>query len=400
MPGPLREQEPLSSPDATLNWDVVDGLRGEISEPIQTISHKPGSDGELVNIRIAIEGPGLFGLTDWKDNKEWSGITNHVLLSARYAVYFAQKMKEAGFLTNPQRVLNGMLVSHPGRRQWDEAGWYPEVVADASAKRSISNETLGIQLIHDHVIFGKIPFNAFELVVALGHNVEGFSVDPAIYTSWDFKVAIYADHRTTQKYEPLNTRMADFFLGNFFKKDQITDELPQKAYQTFGDLIERQKNYHFDKTQPVSLEEADSIAQNLGANPSSERVATRKEFMQLVLGDADTEAALVQAGIDTNNINDLTVPGPKWEDDFRKEYVRAAQYNIAKEVYSAIAGNTSDVAIFAGLNEKFSLDSWWGQYARKIFYELYDNNEEIQKHYGEPEFQPMDSLLKNHFKRA
>ena len=74
---------------------VIDVLRGEISGPIQTISRKPGSEGKLMEVRLARSGPGLFGLDDWQDNKEWSGITNHVLLSARYAVYFAKKSKPA-----------------------------------------------------------------------------------------------------------------------------------------------------------------------------------------------------------------------------------------------------------------------------------------------------------------
>src|SRR3989344_5611307 len=263
---------------------VVDALRGEISEPIQTISHKPDHGAQLVKVRIAKEGPGLFGLTDWEDNKEWSGITNHVLLSARYAVYFAQKMRDAGFETNPQRILNGMIVSHPGRRQWDEAGWYPEAVEDAEAKRSISNETLGMRLIQ-----GKVPQDAFELVVALGHNVEGFSVDPAIYDSLDYQIAIYVDHRAAQKYEPLNTRMGDFLIGNFFKRDEVTPELKEHVYNAIGDLIERQKNYRLGKesSEGVTLDEADQIAEQLGASTRSERVI-RRELMRLILQDADT----------------------------------------------------------------------------------------------------------------
>lgn len=71
-----------------------------------------------------------------------------------------------------------MIVSHAGRRQWDEAKWYPDIVEDARAKISITNETLGMQLIQ-----GKIPSDAFDLVVALGHNVEGFEVNPSIYDS-------------------------------------------------------------------------------------------------------------------------------------------------------------------------------------------------------------------------
>ena len=349
---------------------VVDALRGEISEPIQTISHKPDHGGQLVKVRIAKEGPGLFGLTDWEDNKEWSGITNHVLLSARYAVYFAQKMRDAGFETNPQRILNGMIVSHPGRRQWDEAGWYPEAVEDAEAKRSISNETLGMRLIQ-----GKVPQDAFELVVALGHNVEGFSVDPAIYDSLDYQIAIYVDHRAAQKYEPLNTRMGDFLIGNFFKRDEVTPELKEHVYNAIGDLIERQKNYRLGKesSEGVTLDEADQIAEQLGASTRSERVI-RRELMRLILQDADTEAALIKAGIDPDNINDETVPMPAWEDDFRLQYVKAAEAGIVERLFSLnqwianedIAGSIKTFVDFNTLERDFPTNTWWGRYARGL----------------------------------
>lgn len=352
---------------------VVDALKGEILEPIETISHKPGSGGKLVKVRLMKEGPGLFGLTDWRDNKEWSGITNHVLLSARYTAYFAQRMAEAGYKVNPQRSLNAMIISHAGRRQWDEAGWYPEAVEEAEVKRSISNETLGMRLIQ-----GKVPQDAFELVVALGHNVEGFSVDPSIYETWDYKLAIYVDHRTAQKYEPLNTRMGDFLLGNFFPRSEVTPEVKGQVYAAIGDIIERQKNYRLGKegVEEVTLDEADQIAQNCGALPDSERL-TRKELMRLILQDADTEAALIRERIDPDNINDETVPMLKWEDDFRKAYVGAAQDNIVQEVRLRVGSfrqymltdNILDDSILEKLNEEFPLNNWWGQYARNIYLE-------------------------------
>lgn len=399
----VRGQERSNVPELKPDPRVIDALRGEISEPIQTISHKPGSEGQQVQVRLVKEGPGLFGLVDWEDNKEWSGITNHVLLSARYAVYFAQKMHDAGYEANPQRILNGMIVSHPGRRQWDEAGWYPDVIEDAQAKRSISNETLGMQLIQ-----GKVPQDAFELVVALGHNVEGFSVDPSIYESWDYKLAIYVDHRAAQKYEPLNTRMGDFLLGNFFKREEITPEIKEHVYAVFGDIIERQKNYRLEKegVAQVTLDEADLIAEQLGASPRSERVI-RRELMRLILQDADIEAALMKAGIDPDNINDDTVSMPAWEDDFRQTYVKAAQDSIVEEIHLRVGrfrqyiftDNIYDYPILEKLNEEFPLNTWWGQYAREVFYEWHENNEEeLKKRKEDPGYRFVDSILSEHFK--
>lgn len=345
----VRRDELQVPGELRINPLVIEALRGEISDPIRTISHKPGSEGEMVEVRLVKEGPGLFGLSDWRDSREWAGITSHVLLSARYAVYFAQRLANAGHDVNAQRILDGMIVSHPGRRQWDEAFWYPEAVKDAKAKRSISNETLGMRLIQ-----GKVPQEAFELVVALGHDVEGFSVDPAIYQSWDFKVAIYVDHRTGQSYESLNTRMGVFLLGNFFRKEDVTPQLREKVYKALGEMIERQKNFRLGKegVEQVSLDEADQIAGELGANPNSERLS-RSELMRLILQDADTEAGLIAAGIDPSNVNDETVPMPAWEDEFRKTYVLAARESIMEEVWMEILDLPSS-------------DTWWFQYARKM----------------------------------
>lgn len=304
--------------------EIIDALRGEISEPVKTTSNKPGQVGETVNIRLVKSGAGMLGLEDAQDNKEWSGILNHVLLSARYAAHFSKELKRRGIEANPDRVLNGMIVSHPGRRQWDEAGWYPEAVADSKGKRSISNETLGM-----HIIDGKVSRDAFELVVALGHNVERFSVDPSIFDSLDFKIAIYVDHRTAQKYEPLNTRMGDFLLGNFYKREDITAELKEQVYGRMKKLIEEQKECRFRWIEPLSVEDADEIAQKLGASEGSARLK-RKELMRLILQDADTEAYLVSAGIDPDKVNDITVPAPRWERYLRRLYINDAEGEIFK----------------------------------------------------------------------
>ena len=239
------------------------------------------------------------------------------------------------------------------------------------AKRSISNETLGMQLIQ-----GKVPQDAFELVVALGHNVEGFSVDPSIYESWDFKIAIYVDHRTAQKYEPLNTRMGNFLLGNFFNRGDVTPEVRECVYEDLKSLIEREKEYRLGKEEAkeVTLDEADHIAESLGAKPNSERLA-RRELMRLILQDADTEAALIQAGVDPDNINDETVPMPIWENQFRKDYVKAAEEGIFEKFdklvqkdrdYDQFLAN-SERPNFSFLDKDFPENTWWGQYARDLY---------------------------------
>lgn len=349
--------------------EIIDAMRGEVSKPVETISYKPGAVGEKVNVRLVKSGAGMLGLEDAQDNKEWSGIINHVLLSARYATHFSRELKQRGFEVKPERVLNGMIVSHPGRRQWDESGWYPEAVADSGQKRSISNETLGMQIIE-----GKVPRDDFELVVALGHNVEGFSVDPSIFDSMDFKISIYVDHRTAQKYEPLNTRMGDFLLGNFYKSEDVTPKLKEEVYRQMKSMIEIQKECRLNWVEPLSLEAADEMAQKLGASEGSSRLK-RKELMRLILQDADTEAYLVSSGIDPDNINDETVPAPRWERYLRRLYINDAEEGIFEKFKESIQKDidydqflaNSEVANFSFLDKPFPEDSWWGSSVREIY---------------------------------
>lgn len=291
------EQQPQRTPDIFIEPQLINALRGTISEPCETISHKPGTEGQVVTVQIALEGLGMFGLSDWKDNKEWSGIFNHCVLSGRYAAYFSARMAKAGYETNPHRIANAMsTVSHTGRRQWDEANWYPDIVPDAQERKSVSNETLGLRLIH-----GKVPSDIFELVAALGHNTEEFKVNSDVFNSWDYKLAEYTDHRTTQRYESLNTRMGDFLLGYFFDRANVTPEIKEQVYGAILDIIERQKKFRFGALESVSLEEADKIAEELGAESDSKRLK-RKELMRIILQDADTEAELIMAGIDPNEV--------------------------------------------------------------------------------------------------
>lgn len=383
---------------------ILEVLKGKISDPIETISYKPGSEGQHVTVRLAKEGPGHIGLTDWKDNKEWSGIFfEHVLLTARYDMHLGLQLLQAGHNIHLQRNLNAMIVSHPGRRQSDEAWWYRDAVTDGEEKRRISNETLGLRLIQ-----GKVPQDAFELVVALAHNLEGFTPDPELLKSWDYKLAVYVDHRTAQSYLPLNTRMGDFLLGNFFDRSAVTPELKDRVYDTMKVLIQRQKDFRMgkDAAQEITIDDADGIAHMLGAKPNSERLA-RKDLMKLILQDAETEADLTLAGIDPDAINEDTAPMPKWEHEIRKAYVDAAKESIVEEVNQRIAliklylfaDGIVDESILGKLNEDFPINTRWGRYARAAFYEWYDRNSQEDRRTEDPGNDLVHNIVLSRFQR-
>lgn len=324
---------------------VVEALKGTVSEPRETFSRKPGHEGKKVTVRIALDGPAMFGLTSLEDSREWAGIFNHELLTARYATHIATRLAKKECAVSPQCILDAMIISHAGRRQWDEASWYPDIAPNARKRASVSNETLGVKLIEN-----KVPRDVFELVVALGHNVEEFSVNPEIFDSLDYKISIYVDHRISQQYEPLAKRMGDFFLGNFFDPKTVSPQLREEIYATMTQIIDRQKRFRLGEqgAKEVSLQEADGIAAQTGASPASKRLE-RKELMRLILQDADTEAFLLQKGIDPNAINDQNLPMSQWENQLRIAYVRACEAEIRKKSF-----------------EDFSSNSWWDKYAADL----------------------------------
>jgi len=320
---------------------IVDILKGEISELQKTKSQKNGSKNQEVEVRIVEKGPGMIDLNDWKDNKEWSGIFNHVLLCARYASYFAEELSKKGHNIDPQTVLDAMLVSHTGRRQWDEANWYPEIAPNSAEKRSKPNEQLGLELIKD-----KVQDNVYNLVAALGYEKEKCPVEPKVYDTLEYKIASYVDHRTTGKYEPLNVRMGNFVLQNFLDKDKINPELKEKVYGSVQEII----------NNDMSFEEADKVLSDLGAPENSPRLP-RKILARMIVNDANTEKFLQSKGVNTE-INDDLVPMPKWEDELRKRYVLAAKEEIIENKETILKNSESDK------------DNWWNKYVEKYFDEI------------------------------
>ncbi len=317
---------------------VVDALRGEISIPTLTESRKPRHEGEIVEVRLASEGPGLFGLTDYKDSQLWSGIFNHSVLSARYSLYFVAELTKRGHKINSQRILDGMIVSHTGRRQWEEVKFYPDAVRKELARigkdpmefdkrKGISNELIGLRLIR-----GKVPQDVFDLVSALAHENTEFPVSPEVYDSLEYRITEYVDHRTTHTYLPLSSRMGDFMIGNFFNTQNLTleliEKLKEKVYEFTRSIIERRKAFYLKKSeQEVTLEQADQEAEELGASADSDRLK-RIDLIRLILHDAVTEAFLESEEINPDGLSDETVPMPRWEIDLRKAYVESARTEI------------------------------------------------------------------------
>jgi hypothetical protein len=226
---------------------------------------------------------------------------------------------------------------------------------------------LGLEIIHD-----KVPQDVFNLAAANAHEAERFAVDPSIYSSWDYKITTYVAHRTDDRYRSLAEQMKNVLLDNFFDEEQKDKAKMVDTYLELNTIINRRKGTLLGNIalDPISLDEADTIAANLGAKAVSPKGHSRKKFMQLLLNDAETEAALIKAGINPNAVSEKTIPMPKWEDDLRLQYVEAAEPDILAELYTlehqARKGNQKAKDIFS---REYSGKDWWIQYARRLYEE-------------------------------
>jgi hypothetical protein len=335
-------------------------LVGDVAGPITTESRKPATKGQNVAVHLVQEGSGQFGLTNLQDNKEWSGIFHHSILTARVSGYLAEQIADRGYDVDPTSVVDAMVVSHTGRRQWDEANWYPDAVTDAQERSGVTNETLGLRIIQ-----GKVPEKVFDIVSALAHGNKEFEVSDSTKNSLDYRLAVYVDHRTTDHVQELHNRLGDFLAGFFYARNAVDPVKREEIRANIKDIIDRQKQGDMD------IETADQIAAGLGASEDSSRLG-RKEFMGLVLTDADTEQFLESNGIDTTSLNDSAVPMPDWETDMRLRYVAAAKDDIVARI-----DETDEQTI----EREFPKDTWWGLAARVIYIAEKTYPEPVKDHF-------------------
>ncbi len=326
--------------------EIVNVLRGEVSKPVQTAFYKDGVKGSLTSVRLAMEGPCMHGLTDYKDNRLWWGMARmHQGRSASLAVHYGTIMQRAGYEVSLETIVNGMNVSHAGRRQWEEADYYREAVPDFAQKLAISNETLGLRLIQN-----KVPEDIFILVSSLAYSDE-YLVEQGVYDSLEHRLTDLADHQTTHTFAPLHERMGDFIARNFFR-GLTTPEAKQPVIDTLNEIITRQREFShgISGRREVSLDEASDMMLEIGASPVSSRSTLRLQLRNF-LKDAQTQAMLINAGVDPDKVNEKTVPVSSWEHLLRVEYLEFAMESLIEATREGY---------------QIPLDTEWGRYAQMI----------------------------------
>jgi hypothetical protein len=181
---------------------TLEALEGEISIPVETVSQKPGHIGEKVQVSLVKEGAGMAGLKEAEDNKEWSGIFNHLVKTARVATFLAQELQKKEENVNPNLILNTVLISHAGRRQWDEANWYPDAVKDAEEKSKLGDQPLATPVLEKAGISDEI------LDIVESHGI-GTLYPIEKMNTWEKKLSLYSDFRVSQNIMSLDQRFDD-----------------------------------------------------------------------------------------------------------------------------------------------------------------------------------------------
>lgn len=298
-----KKYKPVSDyKNLTPNIDCLDALKGQVSKPLQLKEDKIG--------RLAITGPCMIDLPDENDKKDWHGIFNHQVTIARYSSFLACELEKKGIKVDPQNVLDGCIISHNGRRQWDEARWYSQTVKkiigdpETTYRTNISSEELSVRLLENN---HKIQ-NAIEFVKNLW-EIDDFDPDAfaALFTR-------YIDHRIGQDYESLNKRMSLLIYKSFVVDNNLSAPTQEKIEDLLAEIQKRQLN----------KDEANLEAEKIGIKDKSPRFL-RSDVIQQITQDFSTERKLRDLGINPDNLNPTTVPQPSWEIQIRNRYWNQAK---------------------------------------------------------------------------
>ncbi|GEM_PF-3436578 len=322
-------------------------LVGKVSEPKLVTSYRGLMPSPAI-VRLVETGVGMAGLEDPIDNIEWSGIFNHVLLSTRVAVHYGRILQEKGQDIDSQAILVAGIVSHLGRRIWDEANWYRHAVAEGSVKRSKTNETIGVEILENAGVGGKV----LDIVKGLAH---GHDVNPTIYLLPEYRLFSLVDHLITDRVHSYAERMGAITTGWFMDKERVTKRNSSYVKRAITQAFKDAEN-----GKHVSAERIMSKFINYGAKPMSIRLSLAR-FAELVVEDAETAWQLKQAGIDVTKADEI--PMPRWEAYLRRTYLQDAESNTFKLTSAVHQTHSTSLRVH---RKQHGIESWNNQLLKLI----------------------------------
>lgn len=360
----------MNSPDRRpvfpSSW-ALKNLEGKIKKHQGVLSYRGRpNDIRPVDVSLVVEGSGMVGLKDSADNKEWAGIFNHVMRMTGFSVYIATELVRKGIKINRELLINGGLNSHTQRRAWDEANWYPGVNPQRIDPQVITNEHMGVIYLRGKGVSKEVV----SLVEALDRTSES-----DVRNTWEYRIAAYADHRTSQKIESLKKRMGDFFLSGYARgcsdeeKLQIRSMLEQMIDETKKSVRFRFPNHgnhlSFNNIDQQSINVwKQALRQKFPGLLETNRGISLESFLGLVMEDAETEVLLEQLGLSPESWTEESVPMSRWERYIRRLYINDAEKDIfawIKRIKEPNQWRTIDRNLSHPIWKTFPRESWWGE---------------------------------------
>lgn len=212
--------------DVLQKYPTLCYMLGNISSPAEVIvtdKHPAVRKGEIktgdkISKQLLMEGSGMFGLKDKDDAKEWKGIFNHTVGSARHTFFLfnrlseaikkdpkiKEKLQEAGFdfsefdKLDAETLRDFMFMDHLTRRQYDETNWYqlndyqkewhPETSVPGETAKALLEKYQADQTFIDLIRVENHPNHLAESATTEGNKHFPNIVDALLtYADWTFE---------------------------------------------------------------------------------------------------------------------------------------------------------------------------------------------------------------------
>lgn len=339
-------------------------------------------NGQEIVTRLVVEGAGMIGLEDRVENQEWAGIHNHIAKVAGGGLQLGRLLQLNGQDVDLPPVLDTGMLTHLGRRQFDEARWYPEEVDNADWKSRAGDTQITLAYLPSL----NFPEMLLEMirVHALGTLYPYEEID-----NWNKKLLIFLDFRISQNAMSLEQRFQE--LQGQVQLGRLTqewiDQTKAWAQKTESELFEALfiPSYETATDNPQNLRARINTAIKLGKFSEEEaRDLTGTKLYKNSGSDREVaEVAGLTRGefldrlqLHPGDINERLLRPERWERYIRRLYVNDAEEAIFARFSELITALRNEDEVGSGvvlqgisdrIDREFPPNSWWGKYVRELY---------------------------------
>lgn len=361
-----------SNPVVGPSRNVLEALKGAtFTEPMRL--RKP--TGQEITTRLVREGAGMVGLENKVENQEWAAIFNHYVKIAGAVLQLGRLLQSNGQNVDLQLMLNATMLSHSGRRQYEEATRYSDIVDNAVEKRKVGDTQIGLSSLKDK----NLPAELIEMISV--HGLGTIFPFESIKT-WNQKLPLYLDFRIAQNVMLMEQRFVDLQRG--VTAGRYTQEFLDKAHEWAREreheLFEALKipSYEALASNIQNLKTRINTAVTLGKFSEDEAIALRGTKLYQPKSGKDGDVAgviglsqdefLDRLQLHPEDINDQLLQPGRWERYIRRLFINDAEQGIfarlsklQRDISEGKAGSVEE------LEKEFPQNTWWGKYVQELY---------------------------------